>query len=76
MIAVAVTASSTVLILIIFAIGIICGCFCQKCKNEKSDSSNIPTVVYEEVEQRQNVELNQNMAYGPARITSVATTEQ
>ena len=76
MIAVAVTISSTVFILIFFGIGIICGCFCRKCKNEKSDSSNNSTVVYEEVEQRQDVELNQNMAYGPAGKSSVATTEQ
>ena len=75
-IAAAVTTSSTVFILIFFAIGIVCGCFCRKCMNEKSDSSNnSTTVVYEEVEQRQNLELSQNMAYGPARKTSVATAQ-
>jgi hypothetical protein len=69
-IVVAVATSSAALILIFFGLGIICGCFCQQCKNEKSDSSNNnSTVVYEEVEQRQNLELNQNMAYGPVRKT-------
>ena len=76
MIIVAVTTSSTVLVLIFFALGIVCGCFCHKCKNEKSESTNNSTVVYEEVEQRTNLELNQNMAYGSARKASVATTEQ
>ena len=76
MIIVAVTTSSTVLVLIFFALGIVFGCFCYKCKNEKSESTNNSTVVYEEVEQRANLELNQNMAYGPARKASVATTEQ
>ena len=71
-IAVAVTSSCAVLILIFFGLGIICGCLCRQCKNEKSDSNNNSTVVYEEVEQRQNLELNQNVAYDPVRV---ATTE-
>ena len=73
-IAIAVSSSVSLFILII---GFTCGYTCRKYKKgkvqEEANTQNLsssPTILYEEVKQPKNVQLNQNMAYGPISMVT------